>query len=161
MSKILDKLSFFFKKPKAVVLIGGNKESFERTISLVLQGKHQNEILVFNVNDKEEADLIRKIPSETYLVLNINEDSTKEIIEKTKSQILTFGISGIKADFIASDIKLNGGINFKVNYKGNIVPFWLEKASGEEDVYPVLAAVAAGTVFGLNLVEISENLKKT
>ena len=53
----------------------------------------------------------------------------------------------------------NGGTNFKINYQGKIVPFWLESSS-KEQIYSVLAAVAVGVVSGLNLVEISQSLKE-
>ena len=70
----------------------------------------------------------------------------------------TFGFQE-EADFRASDIKINGGLNFKINYKGNTVPVWLEVPFNKEHVYAALATAAAGEVLDLNLVEISEALK--
>ena len=72
----------------------------------------------------------------------------------------------IKAEIQASDVNINDdGINFKVNYRGSVVPFWLacngeisaEKA--DPKVQDALAAIAVGLATGLNLVEISQILE--
>jgi hypothetical protein len=73
----------------------------------------------------------------------------------------------IKAELRASDINLSGnGINFKVNYRGSVVPFWLadnaQAASAETDsrVQAALDAIAVGLATDLNLVEMSQILKE-
>jgi UDP-N-acetylmuramoyl-tripeptide--D-alanyl-D-alanine ligase len=40
-----------------------------------------------------------------------------------------------------------------------LVPFWLEGVFGKEQIYSALTAVAVGKILGMNLVEISQNLK--
>ncbi len=74
----------------------------------------------------------------------------------------------IKNELQISDIKMNGeGINFKVSYRGSVVPFWLlaesvitaEKAKAK--IQEVLAVIAVGLAIDLNLVEISQILKKS
>ena len=79
--------------------------------------------------------------------------------EKNLIQILTFGFKE-GADFWATDLKQNGGTNFKVNYRGNIVPVWLKKRLEQKEIYPVLTAVAVGAAMNLNLVEISQSLNE-
>lgn len=72
----------------------------------------------------------------------------------------------IRAELQASDIKLNGGINFKVNYRGSIVPFWLNYGSSldekvaEAKIQSALQVIAVGLALKLNLVEISQALKE-
>lgn len=72
----------------------------------------------------------------------------------------------IKTELQVSDIKLNGGINFKVNYRGSVVPFWLvadaeiTQEVAEAKIRDVLPTVAVGLALNLNLVEISQTLKK-
>lgn len=83
--------------------------------------------------------------------------------EKIKflGETLSFGING-NNDVFASDINANGGINFKVNYKGSSVPFWTNyspETDSKEQILPVLAAVCVGIALDLNLVEISQSLK--
>jgi UDP-N-acetylmuramoyl-tripeptide--D-alanyl-D-alanine ligase len=116
----------------------------------------------FFAGEKGKTIEIRKLaklmPAQGYLVLNFDDETVREIKDETNLKELTFGFQ-VEADFQASDIKLNTGTNFKINYKGNIVPIWLEKLFGKEQIYAALAAIAVGTIFGLNLVEISQALK--
>lgn len=158
MNNLLSKLIFLLKKPKVIVVTSKDRQIFERTIFQVLDEKHKNEVLILETGDKETLNLIKKLPVGTYLVLNNDEELLREIRNQITSQVLTFGIAK-NADFFATDVKLNGGINFKVNYKGNIVPFWLQNSLKEKEIYVALAAAAVGTIFGLNLVEISQDLK--
>ena len=103
-------------------------------------------------------ELTKCLPAQGYLILNFDDETVREIKDETNLKELTFGFQ-VEADFQASDIKLNTGTNFKINYKGNIVPIWLEKLFSKEQIYAALAAIAVGTIFGLNLVEISQALK--
>lgn len=117
----------------------------------------------------EIRELAKNLPSQGYLVLNFDDETVREIKdyyspstfpkkENSIAHCLTFGFQQ-RADFQATDIKLNTGTNFKINYRGNIVPVWLEKVFGKEQIYSALAAACLGTIFDLNLVEISQALK--
>ena len=107
---------------------------------------------------KEATHLAKTLPAQTNLILNFDDETVREINDITNLKTLTFGF-GEKADLRASDVRLNMGTNFKVSYQGNIVPVWLEKLFGKEQIYAALSAVAVGTIFDLNLVEISQALK--
>lgn len=63
------------------------------------------------------------------------------------------------AEFRASDVRIAKELNFKVNVKGNTIPVWLGRAFGEEQVLSALAGMAAGRIFGLNLIETTQALK--
>ncbi|XOB41710.1 MAG: hypothetical protein ACKKMS_03270 [Candidatus Nealsonbacteria bacterium] len=129
----------------------------------------------FFAGDKEKTKEIRKLarilPSQGYLILNFDDETVREIKDETnlkdynpptilppRRAPITFGFQE-RADFRASDIRLNNGTNFKINYKGNIVPIWLEKLFGKEQIYASLSAISIGVIFDLNLVEISQLLK--
>ncbi len=116
----------------------------------------------FFVGEREKTEEIRKLakilPPAGHLVLNFDDETVREIKAQTNLKETTFGF-GEGSDFRVSDIKLNSGTNFKINYRGNVVPIWLEKLFGKEQIYSSLAAVAVGNIFGLNLVEISQALK--
>lgn len=122
----------------------------------------------FFAGERKKADQIQKLakilPPSSFLVLNFDDETVREIKdydlskEKPIAHCLTFGFQE-GADFRATDIHLNSGTNFKINYQGNIVPIWLEKLFGKEQIYSALAATAVGTIFDLNLVEISQALK--
>ena len=116
----------------------------------------------FFAGEKEKTIEIRKLakllPTYSYLILNFDDETVREIKDETNLNEITFGF-GQRADFRASDIKLNSGTNFKLNFEGKVVPIWLEKLFGKEQIYSALAACAVGTIFGLNLIKISQALK--
>lgn len=107
-------------------------------------------------------EMVNNLPAFSYLVLNYDDETVREIKEKSSAHSLTFGL-GAEADFRATDVILTDfparGTNFKLNYKGNIIPIWLKNLFGKEQIYAALTGVAVGTIFGLNLVEISQALK--
>jgi UDP-N-acetylmuramoyl-tripeptide--D-alanyl-D-alanine ligase len=107
---------------------------------------------------KSTIELAKSLAPKDYLVLNYDDETVREIDDITNLKTFTFGFSE-RADFFASNIKFNQGINFKVNYKGSTVPFWLEETFGKEQIYSALAAAAVGTILGKNLIEVSQMLK--
>ncbi len=142
-------LNFFIKKSRLLVLaithigeIPSNKDFFAGEKKQL----------------KEIVELSKTLPARSYLILNFDDETVREIDDFTNLHTLTFGFQK-NADFRASDILLNGGTNFKINHKGNIIPFWLEKVFGKEQIYAALVAASAGIIFGLNLVQISQALK--
>ena len=109
---------------------------------------------------KEIEELAKIIPAYGFLILNFDDKTVRKIDELTNLKSFTFGFEE-KADFRASDIHTTEtGINFKINYKGKIIPIWQEGSFSKEKIYSILAASCVGTILGLNLVEISEALKK-
>jgi len=94
-----------------------------------------------------------------FLILNFDDETVREIEQKTLARPLTFGLQK-GADFRATDIHMNEiATNFKINYQENIVPVWLKDLFGKEQIYAALAAISVGVRFGLNLVELSQALK--
>jgi len=131
----------------------------------------------FSANKEKTGEiqkLVRILPFYGYLILNFDDETVREIKDGTNLKKITFGFQE-GADFRATDIKLNSGAaakgeeenlssltsgtNFKIDYKGNIVPVWLEKLFGKEEIYASLSAFAVGVMLDLNLVEISQLLK--
>lgn len=107
---------------------------------------------------EEALNFAKILPNNAFMVLNFDDKTVREIRDITNLKTCTFGFEET-ADFRASDINSNGGTNFKINFKDNIVPVWLEGILGKEQIYSVLAAVCVGMLFDLNLVEISQSLK--
>ncbi len=107
---------------------------------------------------KEIIDLAKTLSNNSCLVLNFDDETVREIDDCTSLRNETFGFQK-QADFSVNDLRLDQGVNFKINYKGNIVPIWLEKIFGKKQIYAALAASAVGTTLGLNLVQISQALK--
>jgi len=107
---------------------------------------------------KNTSKMVKSLPESVGLVLNFDDETSREAGDSTKLKILTFGLQD-RAKLKANNFKINGGTNFKINYKGNTIPIWLEKTFGKEQIYSALASCCVGIIFGLNLVEISEALK--
>ena len=63
------------------------------------------------------------------------------------------------AYFTLDDNETIGGLSFKINNKENFVPCRIGNLVGVHQLYGILAAVAIGNHFGMNLVEISKSLE--
>jgi len=167
ISELLSKKNFDFE------IIGSeliNKEVF-REIEFMLK-KSRFCILVINRFESEKEtiwikDLIMAIPSRGVLVFNFDNEQNKEIIKSIHIPFLTYGFYK-KSDLQATDLNIdintkeeknNDETNFKVNYLGSIVPFWIKNISLKEEIYNILAAIAVGIVLDMNLVEISQKIK--
>ncbi len=115
----------------------------------------------------QKFKILEGLPHFGYAVLNYDDETVREMKEEIKAHSLTFGFQE-GADLRASDIvhhfypdnPNSAGINFKLHFRGNIVPIWLRGVYGKPQVYAALSAVAVGLIFGLNLIEISEALKE-
>ena len=149
-SQELEKLKSLIKKSYLPVIIVTNTSEISKD-SIFFRGNQDKIFLA--------RELVKNLPANGYLILNADDESLRQLENDCLGKILTFGFSE-RADFIASDLKINDETNFKINYKGNSVPLWLERSDGKEKVYAALAAAAVGTVNNLNLVEISQSFKK-
>lgn len=145
-----------------MVIITGQKKKETKEMILRVLNQHfkiGKDIFIFETEEKDINKLSFFIKHSKMPIL-VEDEKIKAVNETLK-----FGLDE-KNDVFASDVKLNGGINFKVNYNGSFVPFWTASFAGmslednKKQIYPILAAVCVGTVFGLNLVEISQSLKK-
>ena len=176
------------RKPEVFILESDLKDKKEIEKLKILIGKSPLSIFVvthlgeipfdrdYFAADKEKTKEIEKfaktLPFSILLILNFDDETVREITDVTNLKTLTFGFQE-GAEFQASDININGwdassaretgepvlGTNFKINFKGNIVPVWLEGLFGKEQIYSALAAACVGKVLDLNLVELSQALK--
>ncbi len=114
---------------------------------------------------REKARLIEYLPSAGFAVLNYDDDSVMDLKERTRAHVITFGF-GNGADVRISRLenRFEGdrpvGVSFKLEYGGSFVPVKLDGVFGKAQAYASSSAAAIGIVFGLNLVKISEALKK-
>ena len=163
IEKLVDKtpnILSVFKKEVFLIETGLKFSRFSKKLNHWIKLSQLPILVVSRVDDRtEEArELAKMIPVYGFLILNFDDKRILEINNIKSLKTLTFGFQE-EADFKASDIHINTGINFKINYKGNIIPVWLKKTSGEEQIYSALAANSVGIIFGLNFIEISEALK--
>jgi UDP-N-acetylmuramate-alanine ligase len=103
--------------------------------------------------------IIQGLNEKSHLVLNFDDGAIRRLKGGTKANVLSFGF-GEGADFRASDVNVGeSGTNFKINHSGSIVPLWIDKRFGKEQIYSAVSAACVGYVKGLNLVQISQALK--
>jgi UDP-N-acetylmuramoyl-tripeptide--D-alanyl-D-alanine ligase len=119
---------------------------------------------------REKSVLVKTLKKENLAILNWDDEEVRAMAEKIKAKKISFGFSE-EADVRASDIffgyektkdQFGGdinkikGISFKLSYAGTTLPVRLMRSVGRPQIYAILAAVAAGIHFNMNLVEISE-----
>lgn len=119
---------------------------------------------------KEKETIVTQLGKNGFAVLNGDDENILPICEKIKCSSLTYGfgknvaVKAIELDISNSIISGKKtsikGINFKIQYNGAVVPVFLPHVIGKQHIYAALAAAAVGLANGLNLVEISENLRK-
>lgn len=116
---------------------------------------------------REKAKLIESLPPNGWAILNYDDEVVLDMKNKTRSRVITYGFgenAKVKCLNYENRIKevegelIPEGLNFKVEYEGNIVPFRLNNVFGKEQIYASLAATAVGLIFDMNLIEISEAL---
>ncbi len=142
-----------------VIIIEDNKENNVQKIKdylkpftcifLITESKKKNRVKDFLNNFDKKWDII------------IDYSISKKLKRKRGRQFFTFAINKKKADFNVTDInKQDNKINFKLNYKGNIIPFWVERRLSKKEVYFILSAICVAELMKLNLAEISHEIKK-
>ncbi len=113
---------------------------------------------------KEKRVLIEAIASGNFAILNADDENVIGMRKNTLAQVLSFGQTE-NASVNASNVVYNyqdnkpAGISFKLNYEGTNIPVRLKHILALHYVYPALAAVAAGIVFKINLIDIANALE--
>lgn len=151
-----EEIEFLVKKSSQTIILVNNINE-----TIIDKSHISGQELLTEEKDKEIEkirEIIKILPDKSFLVLNFDDDMVKKMKNEKEENVLTFGFQE-RADFQATDINLDEGTNFKISYMGNIVPFWLQKPCDRTCIYTALATVAIGTIFGLNLVEISQSIK--
>jgi len=169
---VLEILNQYFKIPDEILIFKVEDKEIKK-FKFFLKNSKKAVIVITHIGDipsqvnffsgerkdvKNTMEVVRNLSPQVYLVLNFDDETVREIDDFTNLKTVTFGFQK-QADFMASDVKFNGGTNFKVNYKGNVVPIWLNKMFGKEYIYSALCAIAVGSIFELNLVKISQAFK--
>ncbi len=117
---------------------------------------------------KEKQNIITHLSSEHWAILNADDDKVWPLKEKTQAKIITYGFSS-QADLqilewkIEQEVKESGleikGSSFKISYQGKVVPMFLPQIISLAQIYSVLAGLAVGLTFNINLLEMAKALK--
>jgi len=116
---------------------------------------------------QEKKQIITHLTNDGLAVLNYDNEIVMQQAATTKAEVMTYGLKD-GADLRATDINIiydeitdwPKGLNFKINYKGSVVPGFLPGFVAEHLISSALAGLCVGIYFGLNLVEGVETLKK-
>lgn len=112
----------------------------------------------------EKGRLIEILPEEGLAVLNADDKRVLAIEEKSEARVVTFGFNE-SAQIRASDADFNyidgslEGLSFKLNYEGKFIPVRLNYILAKHQIYSVLAAIATGNYFKINLVDAVTSLE--
>ena len=114
---------------------------------------------------KEKSILVKKIDERGLAIINADNQYVAKLNQpaggQIKCKLVSFGFSQ-EADMQATDVSFSytgsetcdlNGLSFKLNYKGTTIPMRLKNVLAKHQIYAILAAVAAGDYFGINLVE--------
>lgn len=122
---------------------------------------------------KEKGMLLKCVPSQGLAVMNFDDEEIREMREQIKANVISYGLNN-ESDLHATDrtysyrsftthhgekIKLVEGVQFKLNYRGKIIPVKLGHALGYPQVYAALVALSVNEYFKLNLIEIAQTLE--
>src|SRR3989344_3379824 len=114
---------------------------------------------------EEKRVILTHLGSDDTAIVNFDNPESMQSAKGIKAEVVTFGFQ-TGADLQATDVNIirgeNGwptGLNFKVLYKGSIVPVFLPGIVAEHLVSSALAAMAVGITMGINLVEAAESIR--
>jgi len=113
---------------------------------------------------KEKSNILRCLGRDGWAVLNFDDERVRSMARRTQGKVFSYGFDE-KASLRAVNFEQHladlseAGMSFKVDYQGNNVPLRLKNIYAKHQVYSVLAGVAVGLIFKMNLIEISEALK--
>lgn len=114
---------------------------------------------------KEKRIIVSHLKPDGFAVLNRDDKEVYSMRDKTKAKVLTFGFKE-EADVRAQEDSIIGrgvqieGINFKLSYRGSTVPIFIPGVLGRQHIFAALAGATVGIIYGMNLVEIAESLKR-
>ena len=114
-------------------------------------------VLILN-GKMADGELLKKFPKRG---LVIADNETARLLKGDEFNGILIDSVGFndRADLWASDLNIGEETNFKINHGGDSVPFWIDKRLEKGQITEILLTVKAGMALGLNLVQISQNLK--
>lgn len=116
----------------------------------------------------EKRKLLKALPKNGYAILNADDDMVMGTKLPSSNKIITYGMhadamvraSEIKLWFNMKDEEVTGGIRFKVEYRGSVIPVQISGTLGKPVVYAALAAFAVGISRGENPLDTVRALDK-
>lgn len=119
----------------------------------------------FDSEDKlieEKSSLIKTLNKDGLLVLNQDDERVYALHDKSNKRAVSFGQDEnstyriLYPDYFRKEIRgteVPLGINFRIQYKGNVFPVVLPKVLGLHNVVQATSAIACASEFGIDLLE--------
>ncbi len=153
-------LDVFSIATKDIILLKESKEDSHRKIKKFLEDLPDCTIVITETKRKAKVRKILQGSLED-LTLILDFSIAKKIKKKKKKKVLTFGINKKRAHFCITDIyQKERETNFKINYEGNTIPFWIQEKLKSKEIYGVLPALSLAKLFKLNLADVSYKIKE-
>lgn len=97
---------------------------------------------------QEKGKLVEALPSDGWALLNFDDPRVREMAQRTKARVLTFGTSQ-EADLWASEIEISRkGTKFLVHSPQGEAEVRL-RLLGWHNIYPAMAAIGVGILYGI------------
>lgn len=119
---------------------------------------------------QEKFVMYKRLGKNDWAIVNLDEPRSVAIQPNIKGHALTISTEQ-PADFLAREIHYStnprqvaernakAGLTFKLQYQGSVVPCFIPGAVGMPQVYAALIATAIGTIYGMNLIDITAALQ--
>ena len=114
---------------------------------------------------REKSKIVSCLGENDTAILNFDDKNVMEMKSNIKSKVLTFGhneqadVSAIEFTSVGSGFDVEG-VTFKVKYQDNSLPVSLPRVVGAHQMNCALIGASVGIALGMNLVDISNGLKK-
>ena len=115
---------------------------------------------------REKSVIVTHLKKDGWAVLNGDNKLVAGMEQRVRAKVLTYGL-GDACAVRAKEINISentdrevAGLSFKLCYDGSTVPVLLPSILGEHLIYAALAAAAVAITYGMNLLEISEALRR-
>jgi hypothetical protein len=140
-----------------VVIVKDNKNESVEDVRKLLSGSSCYFVITELEKKARVKKIIRGFLEDFIFVLDFS--IAKKL--KRKKEFLTFGIDKKSADFYITDIyQKEEEVNFKVNYGGNTIPFWIKEKMKKKEIYAILPALCIVKLFKINLADVSHRIKE-
>ena len=124
-----------------------------------VSGSHLEYFGTLGAIAKEKGLIIARLSKDGAAVVNADNDYTKRSAKHTKARVMTYGTSPdatVRVEHIMLPEQLPGGIVFRLNYQGTVMPIRLQEIIAPHLVTAVAAAISVGLSFRLNLVDMAQ-----
>lgn len=128
-----------------------------------ISGSHLEYFGTLEAIAKEKGLLLRRLTKNGTAVVNADNEQALRAARKLKAPVLTYGFSpkaDIRAEYVGYSDGRQGGLHFRLNYSGRMIPVRLPNVVARHHVLAVLSAVGVGLAFRMNLVDIAVSLEK-